>query len=187
MEYSVDDTDSKAKKPPPPPPSKSRSPRRQPGKTVLKTHHTSSSDKCPFCMSDHNIFHCTTFRQKSIAQRRDWVRTSGLCFNCLGANHRLVDCRSKYKCKECQARHHTLLHEKSSSTTSDGSLPEATVNIATNPQSGDTSFSLPSRAIVTVQATGLVQKARAQMDSGATISLITRTLSNTLKAPRIPT
>lgn len=37
------------------------------------------------------------------------VRSLGLCYNCLRANHLISDCRSS-TCKKCKRKHHTLLH-----------------------------------------------------------------------------
>lgn len=49
----------------------------------------------------------------------------------------------------------------------------------------DAKYVLPVTAIVRVSSGGLEQKARALLDTGATVSLITRSLANTLKAKRI--
>ncbi|XP_060566632.1 uncharacterized protein LOC132725515 [Ruditapes philippinarum] len=36
------------------------------------------------------------------------VKERRLCFNCLG-NHKITDCKSKFKCKICSRRHHTSI------------------------------------------------------------------------------
>lgn len=133
------------------------------------------------------MFNCSVFKQKSVSERREWARTASVCFNCLLPGHRIHDCRSKHTCKECQARHHTLLHEsRSSSSISDNVHSDGTVNVASNPLAGSSAFALPSTAIIRVRADSLVQRARAQMDSGASISLMTRSLATTLKASKLP-
>ncbi|XP_076301926.1 uncharacterized protein LOC143220071 [Lasioglossum baleicum] len=37
------------------------------------------------------------------------VKGSGICYNCLG-NHLLDSCPSKNRCKECNGKHHSILH-----------------------------------------------------------------------------
>lgn len=74
-----------------------------------------SADKCAYCVGDHTIFSCVVFQQMSPMQRRDWVKTIGACFNCLSHGHRVLDCRSKFHCRECPERHHSLLHDSTTS------------------------------------------------------------------------
>lgn len=186
-EYAVDDT-IPARAEDRPSPVKQKPPRQQPHRTVLATQPSPSKppDKCQYCHSDHSLFHCVSFKQKDIRQRRDWAKAENLCFNCLGSGHRVGECYSKGRCRECRDKHHTLLHDKSNPDQFNDSAPGATINLANPHPSGHSSFSLPSTAVVTVKARGIVQKARAQLDSGATISLISRNLANTLKAKRLP-
>ena len=47
----------------------------------------------------------TEERKKILGQKR-------LCFNCTGAKHRAVDCKSKTGCLRCSQRHHTSLCDK---------------------------------------------------------------------------
>lgn len=147
------------------------------------------SDKCPFCASDHNIFSCSEFRHTSVADRRDWAKRTGICFNCLASGHRVHDCRSKYRCRDCQEKHHTLLHPQSSP--GDGQHtehskpldPQLNLTHSANPSE----YSVPRTAIVTVRASGLVQRVRAQLDSGAAASVITSALAASLHAKTVPT
>lgn len=36
-----------------------------------------------------------------------------LCVNCLSSSHAKNNCKSKFSCKKCKKRHHTLLHLES--------------------------------------------------------------------------
>lgn len=151
-------------------------------RTIMRTQLT--SDKCLCCQANHVLYSCPQFKQKAVRQRRDWVKTKDLCFNCMSPHHRSSDCPSKHRCRECSTKHHTLLHEPRAPSRTEGA--EATVNIAASRMPVTPHHSISRTAIVTVRAQGLEQRARAQMDSGATISLITRALANTLKARRVP-
>ncbi|KAL7723219.1 hypothetical protein ACLKA6_015991 [Drosophila palustris] len=54
------------------------------------------------------------FADLTVEQRRTFVKERTLCFNCLKAGHISRKCESKYTCKNCQGRHHTLLHSLNS-------------------------------------------------------------------------
>lgn len=149
------------------------------GRTVLQTH---SGDRCPVCHTDHSVFACTTFRQLSPQQRRDWAKTNKVCFNCFSSKHHVEVCPSKYRCRECKSKHHTLLHYTNSVSETD----EATVNLVNTITEVDSTYVVTVTAIVRVTSGGLVQKARAQLDTGACVTVITRSLASTLKTRRIP-
>lgn len=44
-------------------------------------------------------------------KRWEIVKRSHLCFNCLGKGHTLPTCARKRTCRECSAKHHSLLHQ----------------------------------------------------------------------------
>lgn len=151
-----------------------------------------ASDKCAYCTANHVLFSCPGFKQLSATQRREWVKRVGACFNCLSTGHRVLDCRSKFRCRECQDAHHTLLHDStvrfsdtSPSTTFRELQHTSTANVMISPSNNPSDYSIPRTAIVTVQATGLILRARAQLDSGASASVISSSLATSLKAPTV--
>lgn len=46
----------------------------------------------------------------SIADRKIWVRKTGLCFGCLNGNHIAKSCKNRKKCRICSQLHPTPLH-----------------------------------------------------------------------------
>ncbi|XP_062557931.1 uncharacterized protein LOC134222793 [Armigeres subalbatus] len=75
---------------------------------------------CPACSQNHQLHQCPTFNELSISQRREFVVQRSLCRNCFRLGHQARVCRSRFSCRTCQARHHTMLHENvavSNSTT----------------------------------------------------------------------
>jgi len=83
-------------------------------KRYTPTQHTPSapSPNCPFCnkADAHPRHSCAVFTDSSPQVRKELTRKKGLCFNCLH-NHPVNSCKSKFNCRHCNKRHHTLLHD----------------------------------------------------------------------------
>ena len=61
---------------------------------------------CAYCKGNHNPLQCTVVRDPS--RRHTIIQESRLCFNCLG-HHRVPECKSKNRCRNCRRKHHTSL------------------------------------------------------------------------------
>ncbi|XP_017484424.1 PREDICTED: uncharacterized protein LOC108373092 [Rhagoletis zephyria] len=89
-------------------------------RAFLSIDDCSATHKCIKCGStNHTIPKCSTFSSMSIQDRRLLVEDKPLCFNCLRAGHTSSTCVSKFRCRRCNRRHHTMLHAESS-----GPIPE---------------------------------------------------------------
>lgn len=64
---------------------------------------------CCYCQQSHPSTDCSVVTD--IAARKQILRTSGRCFNCLRKNHIGRNCRSTAKCLKCKRRHHTSICE----------------------------------------------------------------------------
>ncbi|XP_064646772.1 uncharacterized protein LOC135499753 [Lineus longissimus] len=63
--------------------------------------------RCSFCKrSAHPSSECTIV--SDVEKRMEIVRKDRLCYNCLG-KHKVVYCKSKFRCYKCKERHHTAL------------------------------------------------------------------------------
>lgn len=69
--------------------------------------------KCPACPGGHRLFSCSKFRQLTIDKRREQTAKWRICFNCFKAGHLSNSCTSEERCKNCQQKHHTMLHSDS--------------------------------------------------------------------------
>lgn len=65
---------------------------------------------CGLCQEDHAIRSCRTFQEMSPRQRYEAVERRGYCRNCLARSHLAPDCPSLTGCRQCDQRHHTMLH-----------------------------------------------------------------------------
>lgn len=141
--------------------------------------------ECRVCSGEHSVFGCDQFSNMTVAERLQWIEEAEVCINCLSATHSSTDCTSSNWCKVCQQPHHTLIHQGSE----DVPAPElATCMVTQRPENTlyahfDHTVSLT--AVVRVRAKGITQQGRTHLDTGATVTLITREFANKLKVPKI--
>ncbi|XP_055633929.1 uncharacterized protein LOC129774247 [Toxorhynchites rutilus septentrionalis] len=70
----------------------------------------SASRKCQHCSQDHFLGNCGQFRKLTPRGRLEFAKSNRLCLNCLKtASHSCKVCPSS-NCRECNRKHHTLLH-----------------------------------------------------------------------------
>ena len=55
--------------------------------------------KCWLCTKPHRLMDCDVFKAKSLDERKEYVKTEKLCFNCFSKGTSLKDCNSKYQCR----------------------------------------------------------------------------------------
>lgn len=68
---------------------------------------------CPLCKAAHDLEVCKQFLNKSLAERRDLIKTNALCLGCLKWGHMKRHCRRRLVCKTCNGFHPTSLHSDS--------------------------------------------------------------------------
>ncbi len=66
--------------------------------------------KCVICGDNHALMRCTSFIGFDVEKRNKIVRDKRMCVNCISDQHSCRSCPSKFSCKSCGGRHHTLLH-----------------------------------------------------------------------------
>ncbi|XP_062537998.1 uncharacterized protein LOC134206313 [Armigeres subalbatus] len=80
--------------------------------STVKTSYSStqaSRGRCVVCSSDHFLYQCNEFHRMTVSDRDSLLKTHGLCRNCFRTGHHAKECQSKYSCKNCKGRHHTLV------------------------------------------------------------------------------
>ena len=91
---------------------------KKPGKQWTKTRQDTRSVpiparddfKCIHCNGDHKVWNCDAFKTASMEDKKSSVSKAKLCFNCLSTGHQTKACSSKFSCKFCKSRHHSLIH-----------------------------------------------------------------------------
>ncbi|XP_062556595.1 uncharacterized protein LOC134221419 [Armigeres subalbatus] len=70
----------------------------------------SPSLKCYACDQRHLLIKCYKFEKLPISEKMSLINSKRLCLNCFRNDHLARNCNSKYSCKVCQKRHHSLIH-----------------------------------------------------------------------------
>ena len=65
---------------------------------------------CVHCSRSHFLARCQEYLDLLPPKRLDLVKHYKLCMNCLIYGHTSRDCRSTWRCQECERKHHTSLH-----------------------------------------------------------------------------
>ncbi|XP_055633490.1 uncharacterized protein LOC129773857 [Toxorhynchites rutilus septentrionalis] len=155
--------------------------RTSPRSTSLAATNRVAKPICAVCgEGQHRLFCCRRFNNLSVADRIDWVKRLGRCENCPREGHGTTGC-SYGTCKQCNQRHHTLLHEDRRHT------PAQIPGEVRNHLSYNDAFCsvFLSTAIVNVlDASGNLCPARALLDSGSQACFITTDLSKKLGLDR---
>ena len=137
--------------------------------------NTGGQPQCTLCSNNHHVFHCKQFLDMSVQQRRDHTQSSSLCFNCLRTGHAARDCSSSFRCRVCKKTHNTLLHTESAAATTSVShvilhTQESSEAAAARPQQKERLL-MTSQVLLT-NSVGEKVPARAMLDSGAAISVL---------------
>ncbi|XP_076301716.1 uncharacterized protein LOC143219724 [Lasioglossum baleicum] len=110
------------------------------------------------------------------------------CFNCLSHAHLSRDCTSKFSCRLCHRRHHSLLHEDE--IPAENPTPPSAVNSEANAHLVST-IAEPSTTVLLATAlvkisvpSGRCVTIRALIDQGSETSFITEAMAHLLRAKR---
>ena len=131
---------------------------------------------CALCKTEkHPLFVCPKWLTFTIDQRLSHVREKNLCSNCLAVGHSTANCRSTYRCRDCNSNHHTTIYQ--------ATMPSTPIHSS----SGATS-QVPDALMMTAQVMisgpgGHQVSARALIDSGAGMSLVSHRVSQLLNLP----
>ncbi|XP_029678572.1 uncharacterized protein LOC115244780 [Formica exsecta] len=154
---------------------------------------------CPLCKSRHFLNHCPDFIAKNPNQRPEVVKRFKRCFNCLSTRHSAQECKSKYTCRSCDKRHHSVLHADSDSVAGASAVtpppaPSAQSSMTTvevdslsaSTKPGINSQVLLATAWVQIKvASGRSVTVRALIDQGSEATLISENVAQLLQAKRI--
>lgn len=159
---------------------------------------TNYSGSCSICSAKHHTAYCPQYTSKTVQQRLAIIVKNKLCYNCLG-HHRVTACRILKRCHKCGRKHHTTIHQnKSQPSNSESGSAKTTEATATSSKTTEKSAHvhstfeqtvtsctfLATTKVIAIAPNGETTKARALIDPGSEITLISERLVQLLKLPR---
>ncbi|XP_011171895.1 uncharacterized protein LOC105204503 [Solenopsis invicta] len=163
----------------------------------ISSHATSVKFQCFVCRGDHPLYQCSQFLSYTPERRFEFIKTNKRCYNCLASNHTLKECNNPYRCRECRQKHNTLLHlakpaESPCEETANATDP---TKINTVDRTVSLSIAMPVRtkraAVLTTARVrvhsphGRFAVARALIDTGSVVNIISENLEQLLRLPRM--
>ncbi|XP_029154848.1 uncharacterized protein LOC114929767 [Nylanderia fulva] len=155
-------------------------------KAHVTKHQGADSPHCALCRENHTLMTCKSFKAKTAVERKTFVETNRLCFNCLG-NHFLARCQSKKNCLTCNARHHTMLHGASTSTPSAEATSLATTLVTARQAKTHKAALLATARVKVADRYGSPHEVRVLIDQCSEVSIISEALAQRLRLPRAST
>ncbi|XP_055633970.1 uncharacterized protein LOC129774278 [Toxorhynchites rutilus septentrionalis] len=170
----------------------------------------SSSGQCVACPGSHLLYQCPKFQSLPVSARDKLLRSLALCRNCFRRGHQATECNSRYVCRNCKGKHHTLVCFRpeevqpakrtseirvSTESSSKGlqhnvedntpSTSSGTIVVTSNTASKGTSSVLLATAVVLVVGeNGITYPARALLDSGSECNFMSDQFSQLLRIKR---
>ena len=154
----------------------------QPARGRNNVHTTSSAPvaasepppyrwECFICKPEkHPLFRCPKWEEWALPQKLALIAANQLCSNCLHKGHTTEACKSKYRCTTCHQKHHTSIHQQST-----------IVNHATLLRRQVPDALMTTAQLLLIGPNGIEVKARALIDSGSGISLVTQRIAHLLQ------
>ncbi|CAK1584170.1 unnamed protein product [Parnassius mnemosyne] len=178
--------------------------------TVCYANDSTSNNNnlcCSFCKGNHKLCNCKLFSKETIESRRDYAQARRLCYNCLGDNHSVFNCRHSSRCQICKRKHHSLLHPVNNPTNRKENTDAVGIKFAVNsttaihenqkesePESVVTCFLsnysqvLLATALVKAESLkGVEMTMRCLLDQGSQASFITESAVQALGLQKVPT
>lgn len=169
-------------------------------KVHVATASTIPQSACLICHAQHSLHVCPKFVRGNPNQRRDFVKQHRRCFNCLNRHHAVTECQSKYLCRICHQRHHSMFHGGSDSNAaravpvSVGRVVEAVEHTAEPPVQSLIASANPKHLPRVLLATALVTVSvpsgrsivvRALIDQESQLTFISEGLAQLLRVKRV--
>ena len=165
-------------------PAKKKEPTARGRNTVHTTSATPSADSepapgrpdwrsdCELCRPEkHPLWRCPKWEGWALPQKLAHIAAYHLCSNCLHKGHITESCKSKYRCNTCRQKHHSSIHQQSTTIVNHASFRHRQVPDAL----------MTTAKLLLIGPTGIEVEARALIDSGSGISLVTQQVSYRLQ------
>ncbi|XP_076299591.1 uncharacterized protein LOC143218344 [Lasioglossum baleicum] len=141
--------------------------------------YTAVQPSCALCKEKHYTASCSRLLHTEVNQRLGLIKQAGLCINCLRPNHAVRECRAG-SCKQCNGKHHTLLHKGPNSE----KQVETRENVSALTASVGFEMLLSTAVVNLVDRQGRSLPCRVLLDSGSQSHFLTERIAGQLGLPR---
>ena len=132
--------------------------------------------ECSLCAPEkHPFYLCPKWATFTVPQRIAHIRDKRLCNNCLSPGHIAANCKSSRSCRDCGQRHHTSIHQ-----------PQPIVPVNHAASVGVSTGLLPTAQVIIIAPNGKELKARALLDEGSGLSIVSSRMAKLLDLPLTP-
>ncbi|XP_075167714.1 uncharacterized protein LOC142239839 [Haematobia irritans] len=137
---------------------------------------------CNHCSkSGHFITTCQRFIVVTPNQRMEQAKQQKLCLNCLAKGPMYMQCPSRYSCRFCKQKHHSLLHKQEEQEETPTTSSASTHGTFRQNSDSQTSNVILATALVLIRdSEGNFRMGRALLDSCSQVNFITESFSNSL-------
>ena len=164
--------------------------REQPNHKTQGFHIQNREDNggCLKCNQKHMLWQCQEFRALSNKERNKFVMENRCCLNCLTKGHFVSKCTSKWVCKHCNKKHHSMIHidredrQRFHAATNAQSFQPTRNDISAHFSQSESTTILPT-ALINLNHAGENFSIRALLDAGAEKSFISSRIQQKLQLP----
>ena len=112
---------------------------------------------CQLCKAKHRLIECPQFVAITPLERKNILIKNKLCLNCMRTGHDFAHCPSKFSCRTCAKRHHTMIHIPSNNASSSNN--QCSLKLQTN-----RSILLSTAVCMTTDQAGRMHPVRILLD-----------------------
>ena len=127
-------------------------------KTTFHSHV--GNNICQLCKGKQRLTDCSQFITLTQQERKNIIVKNKLCLNCFHPGHDSAHCPSKFSCRTCAKRHHTMIHMPNKNESSSNN--QCSLKLQTNK-----SILLSTAVCMTTDHAGRKHPARILLDSSS--------------------
>ena len=113
--------------------------------SALQSSSKSEAPNCGICHKTHTTERCFKLLKLPIPERREKLRSVGLCFRCLASGHISKGCSAS--CRQCRGRHHFILCNPPKPNTVEKSAPSNDASTVAGSGAAVSSNPAPAEAV----------------------------------------
>ncbi|BES96807.1 Retrotransposon protein [Nesidiocoris tenuis] len=138
--------------------------------------YSPSKIECFVCKQNHTLLNCLKFQNSPAQQRVALLKHWKGCYNCLSFKHVSEECHSRWTCRFCSQKHHSLLHlDKPENSAQPTGQPKPSTSVTMSTFSNRRSQILLGTVVLEIEnSRGDFHSIRMVVDSGSQSTFLTQ-------------